>query len=140
MQLLAAEHPCADSHCEGARTQRRHHHHVECFPDSPSIRIIHAADRSESGQLAIPREDDCHENEYGQKYEESVDDRKSEYRHISFPPSALSAIDIGYGGAHSCALNPVSFSLSCASSSCPLRFLRITCTSPAYSTAGSAKY
>ena len=42
--------------------------------------------------------------------------------------------------AHNCALNPVCFSRSWASCSWPLRLLRMTCTRPAYNTAGSAKY
>src|SRR5580765_660032 len=132
MQTLAAKNPGADSYREGTGSQSREHHHVESLPDPPTVCVIHAADGPESGELAIRGEAQGNDHEPQESEEESVDQREAIHRNGSLP--AITVGDTLHAcchGAHSCALNPVFFSSSCASCSCPLRRLRMTCTRPA---------
>src|SRR5208283_57007 len=139
MQLLAPEHPGRNADCKGTGAERGQHHHVKGLPDSPAKSVVHSADWPQTRELTVAGQQERHQGQRHQHQEKPRYDRESKHGHCPLPP-VFSFELTRRNCAHSCALKPVSFSCSCASSTCPFTLLRITCTKPAYNRAGSAKY
>ena len=131
VHALAAEDPGGDPYGECAGAESSEHHDVECLPDTPTVSVVHAADGAETGEFAIGGEGKGDHDQHDQAEEEAVHDRESENGYGPLPAVGVEVADVDSGSAHSCALNPVSFSRSWASRSWPAMLLRITCTRPA---------
>src|SRR5262249_28013737 len=120
MQTMSLEDHSRDSNCERAGTERGHDHDVERLPNAPTISVVHAANWAKTGHLPVARKQKGERNQCGQHFEWPVSHRDSINRYEPFPASLRRASfcvsDVQICGAHSCALNPVSFSCSCASS------------------------